>query len=630
MIKLSIITITLNNVKTIEQTIQSVINQNYFNLEYIVIDGGSIDGTLNILNKYKDKFTYFKSSPDKGVYDAMNKGIIQATGDFVCFVNGGDYLYKETLISVNEAFSTKKNKNFFSVADIDYVDEKDNVIGSKICRSNEQILKRKFIEMPTNHLGIFVPLQALKKNGLFNTKFKYRADFLLILQLIKEGYTPFNLKKKIGAFRLGGISGGYATFLENYKVIRYVGGGFLISIYSTLLGLSKLFFQRNFPKTYKIIAPIYNKINKDTLKKEVFVNSDPEIIHIIDSDTGGGAEKLVMFLNHNSKNNLKVITLKKLNKKNENNSNYDSLNINADGSLTIFLAIFGLIKILLKKKNIKNIVLHSHLSKSLYATFIPSVLLGINHIHTEHNTYNKRRSKIIIYPLEYLIYNSLNHIICISEPTRFELLSYMPSIKLENVSVIENGTKVYNHKIREFTKTKINILILGSLTFKKGIDLFIESLPSFLYKINQVKIIGSGPEKKNLINLTKKLSLESFIEFIPFVDDPLPYIYDSDVGVIPSRWEGFGLVAVEMRSSGLPILISDTPGLYNIFSGYNAVYSFESGSKDSLKDSLILLINDLDSKKFDIKDLNSELKFYSQEFFIKRYDEFYKNLDNLL
>ena len=97
MIKLSIITITLNNFETIEQTIKSVLDQNYSNLEYIVIDGGSTDGTLKILEKYKSKFKYFKSSPDKGIYDAMNKGVAQASGDLIGFVNGGDFIYKNTL-----------------------------------------------------------------------------------------------------------------------------------------------------------------------------------------------------------------------------------------------------------------------------------------------------------------------------------------------------------------------------------------------------------------------------------------------------------------------------------------------------------------------------------------------------
>ena len=277
-------------------------------------------------------------------------------------------------------------------------------------------------------------------------------------------------------------------------------------------------------------------------------------------------------------------------------------------------------------KDRSNLVLHSHLSKSLYASFLPSILFGINHIYTEHNTHNKRRSKFYLYPIEYLIYKSLKHIICISEPTKFELLSYMPSIRSDKISVIENGTKLLKHKNRDFTKKKLNILILGSLTFKKGIDLFIEILPSLSNRINQVKIIGSGIEEKNLINLTKKLSLESIIKFIPFTDDPSTHIYESHVGIIPSRWEGFGLVAAEMRSSGLPILISDTPGLYNIFSTYDGVYSFKSESKESLKNSLRLLLDNLNNCRVNVKKLNEDFEIYSEKSYIKRIENFYKNL----
>ena len=625
--KISIVTVTLNNCETIEQTIKSVLDQNYHNLEYIVIDGGSTDGTLNILEKYKSKFKYFKSSPDDGVYDAMNKGISKASGDLIGFVNGGDFIYENVLENVSQAFSKQKKNFFFIVADIDYIDNSNNIVGSKICYSNDQIIKRKFIEMPTNHLGMFVPLKGFKEHGLFDVRFKNRADYLFVLKLIKEGYRPLNLETKIGAFRHGGQSGGYSTFLENYKIIRIVGGNFLIAIYSTVLGLTKLFFQKNFPNIYKYIKQRYNKLNKDVHKKKRFIESNIKITHIIDSDSRGGAEKLVSFIQQNSKNNQKVVTLKKLSKKNEFNSNYDSLNIKDESSWSVVWATFGIIKVLLKIKDRRNLVLHSHLSKSLYATFLPSILFRVNHIHTEHNTYNKRRSKFYLYPLEYLIYNSLNHIICISESTKFELLSYMPSIRSNKISVIENGTELYKHKDRDFKKKKLNILILGSLTFKKGIDLFIEILPSLSNRINQVKIIGSGVEEKNLVNLTKKLSLGSIIKFIPFTSDPSLHIYESDIGIIPSRWEGFGLVAVEMRSSGLPILISDTSGLYNIFSSYNGVYSFKSGSKESLKNSFNLLLDNLSNNKFKIKDLNEDFEVYSKKSFIKRYENFYTNLD---
>ena len=195
MIKFSIVTITLNDFETIEQTIKSIINQNYPFIEYIVIDGGSTDGTLNILNKYKDNFKFFKSSPDKGIYDAMNKGALQATGEYICFVNGGDFLYENALKNAEKIFSETKNKLFFSVADIDYIDQDNNVVGSKICRSDNEIIKRRFIEMPTNHLGMFVPLKALKDENFFDLRFKYRADYFFVLNLIEKGYKPINLKK---------------------------------------------------------------------------------------------------------------------------------------------------------------------------------------------------------------------------------------------------------------------------------------------------------------------------------------------------------------------------------------------------------------------------------------------------
>ena len=625
--KLSIVTITLNDAETIEQTVKSILSQDYPNLEYIVIDGGSTDSTLSILNKYKDKFKYFKSSPDKGIYDAMNKGIAQASGDLIGFVNGGDIIYENTLKNLNEVFSKQKTNFFFSIADIDYIDKDGNIIGSKICRTTDQIIKRKYFEMPTNHLCMFVPLEAFKKYGLFDLRFKNRADFFFFLKIIKEGYLPLNLKKKMGAFRLGGISGGYSTYLENFKIINLVGGNFLIAIYSTMLGIIKLFFRRNFSIFYKFISKIYFAINKDIKKKEVFVTSNRKIIHVIDSDSGGGAEKLVSFIQQKCKNNQTIITLKKLSEKNNFNSNYVSLNIKSENSWSVVLATLGLIRIFLKIKDRKNLVLHSHLSKSLYATFLSSVLFRINHIHTEHNTKNKRRTKPYLYPIEYLIYNSLKHIICISEATKLELLSYLPKIKSNKISIIENGTKLYDYSKRDFTKQKLNILILGSLTFKKGIDLFIEILPFLLDRINQVKIIGSGPEKQKLLDLTKNLSLERIVKFIPFTNDPSEHIYESDVGVIPSRWEGFGLVAVEMRSSGLPLLISDTPGLYDVFSGYNGIHSFKSGSKDSLKNSFNLLLDNLSKNKITIKDINSEFEIYSEKSFIKRYDNFYNNLD---
>ena len=99
-IKISIITVCFNSKKNIEQCIQSVISQDYDNLEYIVIDGGSTDGTLAIVDKYKDKISYFVSEPDKGISDAFNKGIKAATGDLIGIINSDDFMMPEALKKV--------------------------------------------------------------------------------------------------------------------------------------------------------------------------------------------------------------------------------------------------------------------------------------------------------------------------------------------------------------------------------------------------------------------------------------------------------------------------------------------------------------------------------------------------
>ena len=93
--RFSVITVTYNAEKVLEDTIQSVISQTYHHVEYIIIDGASKDGTMAIVNRYRDRISQVVSEPDKGLYDAMNKGIALATGDYLCFLNAGDSFHED-------------------------------------------------------------------------------------------------------------------------------------------------------------------------------------------------------------------------------------------------------------------------------------------------------------------------------------------------------------------------------------------------------------------------------------------------------------------------------------------------------------------------------------------------------
>ena len=105
---ISVVTVSYNAVATIEQTILSVVNQTYPHIEYIIIDGGSTDGTVDVIKKYADRIAYWVSEPDKGIYDAMNKGIKVATGEWINFMNCGDSFYSVSVLS--DVFKDKSCK----------------------------------------------------------------------------------------------------------------------------------------------------------------------------------------------------------------------------------------------------------------------------------------------------------------------------------------------------------------------------------------------------------------------------------------------------------------------------------------------------------------------------------------
>jgi len=214
----SIITITYNSENYLEETIKSVISQDYSNIEYIIIDGGSIDGTPNIIKKYRSKISKWISEPDEGISDAMNKGIRMASGEIIGIIHSDDFYADSTVIKrVVEIFTM--NAEIKAVYGIqDFVDPVTNKLILTWGRDSHpsEIKKRMYIPHPT----LFVRREVYDTIGLFRKDFKVAMDYEWAIRLIK--YTkPYFLNYKIACMRDSGTSGKQfqQSFRESAKAL---------------------------------------------------------------------------------------------------------------------------------------------------------------------------------------------------------------------------------------------------------------------------------------------------------------------------------------------------------------------------------------------------------------------------
>ena len=198
--KVSLITITYNSEKTIEKTIKSVISQKYKNIEYIIIDGGSQDKTLDIVSRYKEKISVIVSEPDNGISDAFNKGINYSTGEIIGIINSDDYLNKDAIsILVKNIKEYPDNDIYFGNAI--FFDDKINYI----CKPDKNLEKIK-LKFLLYHPSIFVRKKAYLKYGIFDINFKCAMDFELISRMYFQGAKFKYIDYEFSWFRRGGTS----------------------------------------------------------------------------------------------------------------------------------------------------------------------------------------------------------------------------------------------------------------------------------------------------------------------------------------------------------------------------------------------------------------------------------------
>lgn len=209
---ISIVTVVLNSVETIERTIKSIINQPFTNYEYIIIDGGSNDGTLDIIRKYSNYISFWISEPDKGIYDAMNKGIAYAKGEYISILNSDDWYVTNSLSVIANQIQNNPNIDIIYGNILRYYSESNIVVANsdhtKLCKGNS-----------IGHSAAFVRKECYLKR-IYKINYKIGADYDFFLWCLVNKYTFMKINESISYFTYNGVSSipNISDFLELYPI----------------------------------------------------------------------------------------------------------------------------------------------------------------------------------------------------------------------------------------------------------------------------------------------------------------------------------------------------------------------------------------------------------------------------
>ena len=242
---ISIITAVYNGEKYLEDTIQSILNQTYKNMEYIIIDGGSTDRTLEIIKKYDDKIDYWVSEKDQGISDAFNKGVKLAQGIYINFQGDGDgFVANDSLEKVFQDINS--DKDIFVSAKIKRID----ILGGEIFVSKQSKLfdKRSLLfRMSMPHQGLFTHISYFKKYGLFDATNIFSMDYEHLLRSYKEFPRVILRDVIVAQWRADGLGNGrFLEIFQEYDKIKRdhkIANGFILSLMNSWI-LLKYFIKR--------------------------------------------------------------------------------------------------------------------------------------------------------------------------------------------------------------------------------------------------------------------------------------------------------------------------------------------------------------------------------------------------
>jgi glycosyltransferase involved in cell wall biosynthesis len=237
MIKISIVTVVFNAVNEIENTIKSVIDQSYDNIEYAIIDGGSTDGTLELIDKYKKDVDILVSESDSGIYDAMNKSLELIGGDWILFLNAGDTLLHNNIIMqvVDRLKSINRDSVHMIGGGVIF-----DVNGRRI-ESHVKDLSERWVCMPACHQSLFIKTDIHRKYK-YNIHYKICADHDFFIKMISKGYGFEEIELFVSIFKFNGLSANnrISMYKEKLEIVKKYNGPIfsIISIWYMLIRLN--------------------------------------------------------------------------------------------------------------------------------------------------------------------------------------------------------------------------------------------------------------------------------------------------------------------------------------------------------------------------------------------------------
>jgi len=198
---LSVITIVYNNVNDIERTMLSVLNQSYKAIEYVVVDGLSNDGTLDIIKRYESQIAKLISEKDEGIYDAMNKGLEAATGDYIIFMNSGDKFYDNDTVAAVFAFAPDADIYY---GETEMIDGEGQSLGQRRHKAPEQFTWRSFnLGMSISHQAIYIKRALVEP---YDRQYALSSDIDWIIRAAKKAKKIVNVNRYVAKYLVGGMS----------------------------------------------------------------------------------------------------------------------------------------------------------------------------------------------------------------------------------------------------------------------------------------------------------------------------------------------------------------------------------------------------------------------------------------